>query len=52
MAERSALNVSRLSDKLLISPVTVRNHVTSVLTKLQVTNRRQAMLLARDPVPR
>jgi DNA-binding NarL/FixJ family response regulator len=39
---------------LFISPVTVRNHVSSILAKLQVTNRRQAMLRARavrDPPP-
>jgi DNA-binding NarL/FixJ family response regulator len=34
---------------LFISPVTVRNHVSSILAKLQVTNRRQAMLRARAP---
>jgi DNA-binding NarL/FixJ family response regulator len=31
------------------SPITVRNHVSSIFTKLQVTNRRQAMLRARAP---
>jgi DNA-binding NarL/FixJ family response regulator len=34
---------------LFISPITVRNHVSSIFTKLQVTNRRQAMLRARPP---
>jgi DNA-binding NarL/FixJ family response regulator len=29
---------------LYISPITVRNHVSSIFAKLQVTNRRQAML--------
>jgi DNA-binding NarL/FixJ family response regulator len=33
---------------LFISPVTVRNHVSSILAKLQVSNRRQAMLRARS----
>ena len=34
---------------LVISPVTVRNHVTSILAKLQVTNRREAMLRFHAP---
>jgi DNA-binding NarL/FixJ family response regulator len=29
---------------LFISPITVRNHVSSIFAKLQVTNRREAML--------
>jgi DNA-binding NarL/FixJ family response regulator len=32
---------------LFISPITVRNHVSSILAKLQVSNRQQAMLRAR-----
>jgi DNA-binding NarL/FixJ family response regulator len=32
---------------LFISPITVRNHVSSIFAKLQVTNRQQAMLRAR-----
>jgi DNA-binding NarL/FixJ family response regulator len=32
---------------LFISPITVRNHVSSIFAKLQVTNRRQAMLRVR-----
>ena len=32
---------------LFISPITVRNHVSNIFAKLQVTNRRQAMLRAR-----
>lgn len=32
---------------LFISPITVRNHVSSIFAKLQVTNRHQAMLRAR-----
>lgn len=33
---------------LFISPITVRNHVSNILMKLQLTNRRQAMLRARE----
>ena len=32
---------------LFISPITVRNHVSSIFAKLRVTNRHQAMLRAR-----
>lgn len=34
---------------LVISPVTARHHVSSILAKLQVTNRRQAMLRYHNP---
>lgn len=37
---------------LFISPITVRNHVSHILTKLQMTDRRQVMLkYARAPRP-
>ncbi|HEX5769321.1 MAG TPA: response regulator transcription factor [Nocardioidaceae bacterium] len=38
----------QIAELLVISPVTVRNHVTSILAKLQLTNRREAMLRYRD----
>jgi DNA-binding NarL/FixJ family response regulator len=38
----------QIAELLVISPVTVRNHVTSILAKLHVTNRREAMLRYRD----
>lgn len=41
------LSNAEIGRALFISPVTVRNHVSSILGKLQVTNRRQAMLRAR-----
>ena len=34
---------------LFISPITVRNHVSSIFAKLQVTNRQQAMLRVTRP---
>lgn len=43
------LTNQQVADLLVISPVTVRNHVTNILAKLQVTNRREAMLRYRDP---
>jgi DNA-binding NarL/FixJ family response regulator len=41
------LSNAEIGRALFISPVTVRNHVSSILAKLQVTNRRQAMLRVR-----
>jgi DNA-binding NarL/FixJ family response regulator len=38
----------QIAGELVISPITVRNHVSSILTKLQVANRREAMLRFRD----
>ncbi|MGY1836501.1 response regulator [Blastococcus sp. SYSU DS0510] len=37
---------------LFISPITVRNHVSSILAKLQVTNRQQAIVRVRSREPR
>lgn len=42
------LTNQQIGQALFISPITVRNHVSSILTKLQVTNRREAMIRARD----
>jgi len=41
------LSNAEIGRALFISPITVRNHVSSILAKLQVTNRRQAMLRVR-----
>lgn len=38
------LTNNEIGEELFISPVTVRNHISSILTKLQVTNRTQAVL--------
>lgn len=37
-----------IADRLTISPKTVRNHVSNIFDKLQVTDRAQAILKARD----
>ena len=42
------LTNGQIAERLYISPITVRNHVSNVLAKLRVTDRRQAMLRARD----
>jgi DNA-binding NarL/FixJ family response regulator len=42
----------RIAEQLFISSITVRNHVSHILTKLQLTDRRQVMLkYARPPRP-
>lgn len=45
------LSNQQIADLLVISPITVRNHVTSILAKLQVANRREAMLRFHEPMP-
>lgn len=42
------LSNQQIADLLVISPITARNHVSSILAKLQVSDRRQAMLRARE----
>jgi DNA-binding NarL/FixJ family response regulator len=37
-----------IADKLVLSPKTVRNHVSNILSKLQVADRAQAILKARQ----
>jgi DNA-binding NarL/FixJ family response regulator len=37
-----------LAEQLVLSPKTVRNHVSNILSKLQVTNRAEAILKARE----
>jgi DNA-binding NarL/FixJ family response regulator len=41
-------NNSYIGEKLVISDKTVRNHITSVFSKLQVADRAQAIIKARD----
>jgi DNA-binding NarL/FixJ family response regulator len=38
----------QIADAFVISPITVRNHVSSILMKLRVANRREAMLRYHD----
>jgi DNA-binding NarL/FixJ family response regulator len=41
------LTNAQIAERLFISPVTARNHVSNILTKLQVSNRTQAARHAR-----
>ena len=41
------LNNSQIAERLVISPKTVRNHITSIFSKLQVADRAQAIIRAR-----
>jgi DNA-binding NarL/FixJ family response regulator len=38
----------KIAERLVISPKTVRNHITSIFSKLQVADRAQAIVRARD----
>ena len=42
------LNNSQIAERLVISPKTVRNHITSIFSKLQVADRAQAIIRARE----
>ncbi len=39
---------SKIAEKLVISEKTVRNHITSIFSKLQVADRSQAIVKARN----
>lgn len=42
------LNNSEIAQKLVLSPKTVRNHITNIFSKLQVADRAQAIVRARE----
>ncbi|HSL28601.1 MAG TPA: response regulator transcription factor [Anaerolineales bacterium] len=42
------LNNHEIAQKLVLSPKTVRNHITNIFSKLQVADRAQAIVRARD----
>jgi DNA-binding NarL/FixJ family response regulator len=42
------LNNDTIARKLFLSPKTVRNHVSNIFAKLQVADRAQAIVRARD----
>jgi DNA-binding NarL/FixJ family response regulator len=42
------LNNSEIAQKLFLSPKTVRNHITNIFSKLQVADRAQAIVRARE----
>ena len=41
-------NNTEIAQELVISPKTVRNHITVILSKLQVADRSQAIIRARE----
>ena len=42
------LNNQEIAHKLFLSPKTVRNHITNIFSKLQVADRAQAIVRARE----
>jgi DNA-binding NarL/FixJ family response regulator len=42
------LGNAEITRRLVVSPKTVRNHVSNILTKLQVADRSQAIVRARE----
>ena len=42
------LNNAEITQKLVLSPKTVRNHITNIFSKLQVADRAQAIVRARE----
>ena len=45
---REGLNTKEIADRLLVSPVTVRRHVSAILRKLRVEDRAAALKLVED----
>jgi DNA-binding NarL/FixJ family response regulator len=43
----AGLNNTAIADQLALAPKTVRNHISNILTKLQVSDRAHAIIRAR-----
>jgi len=47
---REGLTTAQVAERLFVSPVTVRTHVSAILRKLKVSSREEAIRLLDDPV--
>ena len=45
---KQGLNNQQISERLTLSPMTVRNHISNIFSKLQLADRAQAIIRARE----